>query len=65
MQVWSLPAGECELTLYGHQAAVTCLQFDSTRVISGALDRLIKIWNLTTGKVSSLEMRYENDTVSV
>ena len=30
---------------------MTCVQFDDTRVISGAVDRLIKIWNLETGQV--------------
>ena len=31
---------------------MSCLHFDETRIISGALDRLIKIWNLTKGEVS-------------
>jgi WD40 repeat protein len=51
MQIWSLQGGVCELTLHGHEAAVSCLQFDETRIISGALDRLIKIWNITNGEV--------------
>lgn len=51
-QTWSLPDGVCKLTFHGHQAAVSCLHFDETRIISGALDRLIKIWNLVTGEVS-------------
>ena len=52
VQVWEIPGGSCQLTLHGHQAPVTCVQFDDTRVISGAVDRLIKIWNLETGQVS-------------
>ena len=40
------------MTLHGHLAAVTCVQFDDTRVISGAVDRLIKIWSLESGQVS-------------
>ena len=55
MQVWNLPTGQCQLTLHGHQAAVTCVQFDDTRIISGALDRLIKIWNISTGQVCLIE----------
>lgn len=51
MQIWSLQGGVCKLTLHGHEAAVSCLQFDETRIISGALDRLIKIWNITNGEV--------------
>lgn len=53
-QIWSLPDGVGKLTFYGHQAAVSCLHFDETRIISGALDRLIKMWNLMTGEVSAL-----------
>ena len=30
---------------------MTCLQFDDTRIVSGALDRLLKIWNIGTGEV--------------
>ena len=51
IQIWSLDGGVCKLTLHGHQAAVSCLQFDETRIISGALDRLIKIWNISNGEV--------------
>lgn len=52
MKVWSLSSGACKLTLHGHQAAVTCVQFDKTKIISGALDTLIKIWNFSSGEVS-------------
>ena len=55
LKVWDLPGGYCQLILHGHQAAVTCVQFDDTRVISGALDRLIKIWSLESGQVSGVK----------
>ncbi len=51
VKVWSLSSGVCKLTLHGHQAAVTCVQFDKTKIISGALDTLIKIWNFNNGQV--------------
>ena len=51
LQVWDFKHGQCKLTLHGHEGAVSCLQFDDNRIISGALDRLIKIWNLSTGQV--------------
>jgi WD40 repeat protein len=37
---------------------VTCLQFDDSRIISGALDRLIKIWDIITGQVCNVSCRY-------
>lgn len=39
------------MTLHGHQAAVTCVQFDQSRIISGSLDRFIKIWSINSGQV--------------
>ena len=52
-QLWRLSDGQCSLSLYGHEGAVTCLQFDDSRIVSGALDRLIKIWDFT-GKVRKM-----------
>ncbi|KAJ9451280.1 F-box/WD repeat-containing protein 7 [Diplonema papillatum] len=46
--VWELKADAClePVTSYrGHQGAVTTLQFDSERVVSGSLDSTIRIWN--------------------
>ena len=37
------------MTLGGHQDAVTCLMFDSTRVVSGSLDHNLKFWDIHTG----------------
>lgn len=34
--------------LEGHLDAVYCIQFDSTKIISGSRDRTIKIWDLAT-----------------
>ena len=36
-------------TLCGHQDAVTCLQFDAMRIISGSLDCNLKFWDIHTG----------------
>ena len=33
-----------------HQNSVTCLQFDSERIVSGSLDRTIKFWDIRTGR---------------
>ena len=37
------------MTLHGHHDAVTCLQFDQTRIISGSLDSTLKFWDISTG----------------
>ena len=51
--VWDLSMYEMKRTLRGHKAAVTTLQFDSSRIISGSLDCLIKIWDLGTWQVGA------------
>ena len=48
-QVWNY-IGQCMCTLFGHQGAVTCLQFDSRRIVSGSLDCNIKFWDMVTGE---------------
>ena len=70
--MWSLSSGVCKLTLHGHQAAVTCVQFDKTKIISGALDTLIKIWNFNNGQVllhhrlgEGLETKHPRGTIRV
>ena len=47
-QLWNYD-GQCMRTLAGHQDAVTCLQFDSTRIVSGSLDCNLKFWDIITG----------------
>ena len=37
------------MTLMGHQDAVTCLQFDATRIVSGSLDCNLKFWDVHSG----------------
>ena len=46
MQVWTYD-GECVNSMIGHKDAVTSLQFDSKRIISGSFDWTIKFWDLT------------------
>ena len=47
-QVWNYQ-GACIMTLMGHQDAVTCLQFDATRIVSGSLDCNLKFWDVHSG----------------
>lgn len=37
-------------TLQGHSNKLMCLQFDETKIISGAQDKTIVVWDLHTGK---------------
>jgi len=43
--------GQAHRTLMGHTAPVTCLQFDQIHIISGSLDKSIRIWDVRTGGV--------------
>ncbi|KAH8097106.1 WD40 repeat-like protein [Cristinia sonorae] len=36
--------------MYGHTDSVYCLEFDSSKIITGSRDRTIKVWSLKTGK---------------
>lgn len=39
------------MTLHNaHEDAVTCLRFDSEKIVSGSVDRTIKMWDLRSGK---------------
>jgi len=44
--------GQAHRTLIGHMGPVTCLQFDESYIISGSLDRTIRV---------SLDARWFND----
>ncbi|KAF8892895.1 WD40-repeat-containing domain protein [Infundibulicybe gibba] len=37
--------------IVGHTDSVYCLEFDSSRIITGSRDRTIKVWSLKTGKL--------------
>eukprot|EP01097_Dermamoeba_algensis_P003817 TRINITY_DN2593_c0_g1_i1.p1 TRINITY_DN2593_c0_g1~~TRINITY_DN2593_c0_g1_i1.p1 ORF type:complete len:593 (+),score=62.41 TRINITY_DN2593_c0_g1_i1:71-1849(+) len=36
--------------LFGHTAAATCVQFDQEKIISGSLDKTIRVWSSASGK---------------
>ncbi|KAI0795773.1 WD40-repeat-containing domain protein [Abortiporus biennis] len=39
--------------LSGHNDSVYCLEFDSTRIITGSRDRTIKVWSIQSGRCLS------------
>lgn len=41
--------------LKGHDDhVITCLQFSESRIVSGSDDNTLKVWSVTSGKVSNL-----------
>ncbi|KAL4076732.1 WD40-repeat-containing domain protein [Scleroderma yunnanense] len=49
-QRWRDPEGEPHvLRIEGHRDSVYCLDFDSSRIITGSRDRTIKVWCIKTG----------------
>ncbi|KAG6335174.1 hypothetical protein ID866_3918 [Astraeus odoratus] len=49
-QRWRDPEGEPRvLRIEGHRDSVYCLDFDTSRIITGSRDRTIKVWCIRTG----------------
>ena len=55
IQVWHLGASTPNFTLEGHEKGVNCVDYysggDKPYLVSGADDRLVKIWDYQVGKV--------------
>ncbi|KAJ7275573.1 WD40-repeat-containing domain protein [Mycena haematopus] len=51
VRMWDMRTGHAHRTLLGHNAPVTCLQFDEIHIASGSLDKTIRIWDLRTGGI--------------
>ncbi|KAI8074950.1 quinon protein alcohol dehydrogenase-like superfamily [Gongronella butleri] len=51
IKMWSLADGQHIRSLTGHTRAVTSLQFDDAKIVSGSMDHTLKIWNLHTGSL--------------
>lgn len=43
-------------TFYGHEEAVSCVQFDETRIVAGSAAGTIKVWNISESISSSSTM---------
>jgi division protein 1 len=50
--------GQAHRTLQGHTAPVTCVQFDEHHIVSGSVDRSVRIWDVRTGGVFDT-LRYD------
>jgi len=51
VRMWDMRTGQPHRTLLGHTAPVTSLQFDELHVVTGSLDKSIRIWDLRTGGI--------------
>ena len=45
-RLWDIENGACLRVLEGHEELVRCIRFDSKRIVSGAYDGKIKVWDL-------------------
>ena len=43
VRMWDMRTGQPHRTLLGHTAPVTCLQFDELHVVTGSLDKSIRV----------------------
>jgi WD40 repeat protein len=39
----------CKKVFYGHSGGITCVQLDESVLVSGSVDKEIKLWDVTTG----------------
>ena len=45
IRLWDLRSGQVHRSLVGHTGPITCLQFDDTHLVTGSLDRSIRVGN--------------------
>ncbi|KAG9335351.1 hypothetical protein JZ751_005353 [Albula glossodonta] len=45
-RLWDIECGACLRVLEGHEELVRCIRFDNKRIVSGAYDGKIKVWDL-------------------
>ncbi|KJH43441.1 F-box domain protein [Dictyocaulus viviparus] len=46
LQLWDIHSGACLRVLEGHEELVRCIRFDDKRIVSGAYDGKIRVWDL-------------------
>lgn len=54
VRLWDLRSGQVHRSLVGHTGAVTCLQFDDVHLVTGSIDRSIRVSTNVTNIKSSL-----------
>jgi division protein 1 len=43
VRLWDLRSGQVHRSLVGHTGPVTCLQFDDVHLVTGSLDRSVRV----------------------
>lgn len=61
IRIWDVEIGECIRVLEGHDELVRCIRFDNKRIVSGAYDGKIKIWDLK----AALEQRSSTSSLCI
>ena len=49
IRMWNIEEGRCIRPFIGHLAAVRCVKFAGSSIISGGYDHKIHVWNAETG----------------
>lgn len=60
-RLWDIECGACLRILEGHEELVRCIRFDSKRIVSGAYDGKIKVWDL----VAALDPRAQASALCI
>lgn len=45
VKVWDRDTAQCQNTLVGHRAAVTCIGLDDDKIVSGSDDGDVRVWS--------------------
>jgi F-box and WD-40 domain protein MET30 len=50
IKVWNIKTGECLKTLFGHEEGVWSVAADTLRIVSGAHDGRVIVWDMESGE---------------
>ncbi|KAL2078689.1 hypothetical protein ACEWY4_026374 [Coilia grayii] len=66
IRCWNIKTGACTNLLRGHMGSITCLDAHGNRLVSGAKDCKVKVWDLVSGRcVESLKFKHQNPVLCV